>query len=218
MYTPVGKPSDPDAQAAREAVSQKLRELPRVLPPPFGWEELQQRRSRRRAERHPRAVGARSGGARRRALALAACAVLLVEVAVVASRFNRSGPEPERRPARAETAQLARPAARTDTAQPAQSSQPAVAAQGFDALLARADAAERWLASEPDDGPVVRVSTHLAVAHLEDRIASMDDLLNLERLQHARAARLRALQLQRAQLVDSLAQVRYAEILTEEAP
>jgi hypothetical protein len=209
MYPSVGKPRDGERDPAHEAIAQRLRELPHELAPPFDWSELQ-RRSRTRAARGPRASGGsssaerRSGRAGYRSTALAAGTALIAVTVIIAIRFNHRGPAVARAPAR--TSQLVRPAART------------VASPAPEALLARADTAERWLASEPEDGPVVRVSTHLAVAHLEDRLASMDDLLNVERLQHARASRLRTLQLQRAQLVDSLAQVRYAEILADEAP
>ncbi len=193
MHAHLGTPADGEAEAAREAIARQLRELPRALAPPVGWSELQPR-SRIRTGQGPRAI------------ALAACAALLAVAAAVTSRLNRSAPETERPAAGALMARLARPSAGDR------------AAQAPEAILARADRAERWLASEPDDSPIVRVSMNLAVTNLEDRVASMDDLLNLERLQHARAARLRALQLQRAQLVDSLAQVRYAEMLAEGAP
>ncbi|MGB6451709.1 MAG: hypothetical protein WBE92_13230 [Steroidobacteraceae bacterium] len=209
MYPRVGKSPDGERDPAHEAIAQKLRQLPVELAPPFDWSELQ-RRSRMRAARGPRAAGV-SGRAEGlaskvgyRSLALAAGVALIAVAAALAIRFNHDGRAVV--PARAQTALLARPVART------------VASPEPEALLARADTAERWLASEPEDGPVVRVSTHLAVAHLEDRLASVDDLLNVEQLQHARAARLRTLQLQRAQLVDSLAQVRYAEILDDETP
>ncbi len=204
MYSGVGQSPGGERDLARDAIGQRLRKLPSELVPPFDWDELRRR-----------AVGARPGAARHRPIAIAACAAVLILAAVVASRFNfnRSGPEAEHAPSRPDTAQLARPNERV-----ARPREQAVAVTRSDALLAQASTAERWLASEPDAGPIVRVSTRLAVTHLEDSIASMDDLLNLERLQHARASRLRELQLRRAQLVDSLAQVRYAEILSDEVP
>ncbi len=208
MYPSVGQPPDGERDLAGEAIRQRMRDLPSELAPPFSWDELQ-RRSQGRAK-HGRRVGPGRGAVRHRSVAVVGFAAVLVLAAVVASRFNRRGPESEPEPERA--------SARVDTLQLARPSESARAVTAPDALLAQASTAERWLASEPDAGPVVRVSTHLAVTHLEDSIASMDDLLNLERLQHARASRLRALQLQRAQLVDSLAQVRYAEILSDEMP
>lgn len=209
MYPSVGKPRDGERDPAHEAIAQRLRELPGEFAPPFDWSELQ-RRSRMRAARGSRGAAASGSAEGRlsrvgyRSLGLAAGAALIAVTTLLAIRFNQRGPAVA--PGRGQTVELARPVART------------VASPAPEALLARADSAERWLASEPEDGPVVRVSTHLAVAHLEDRLASVDDLLNDERLQHARASRLRTLQLQRAQLVDSLAQVRYAEILADEAP
>ncbi len=209
MYPSVDQRPDGERDLTKEAIAQRLRALRSELPPPFDWGELQ-RRSRARAR-------AKSGA---RTLAIAA---VLALVCVIAIRLNRSGPHPERTTApRAESATRVRPSAPSVTA-PAPELLHAQAPDSLHTqapaeLLARADTAERWLASEPESGPIVQVSTHLAVTHLEDRIASMDDLLNLERLEHARPSRLRTLQLERAQLVDSLAQVRYAEILASETP
>ncbi len=219
MYPSVDQRPDGERDLTKEAIARRLRALRSELPPPFDWSELQ-RRSRARARA--------KGGSR--TLAIAA---VLALVCVVAIRLNRGEPRPERTAApRAESAKRLRPSA-PSVAAPApellQAQAPHAQAPHAQApgslhtqapaeLLARADTAERWLASEPESGPIVQVSTHLAVTHLEDRIASMDDLLNLERLEHARPSRLRTLQLERAQLVDSLAQVRYAEILASETP
>jgi hypothetical protein len=76
-----------------------------------------------------------------------------------------------------------------------------------------AKASERWLASLPAEPTVVSVGTRLAVSNLEDRIAFVDDSLSIERIEGAQPSRLMALQQQRAQLIHSLAQVRYAEQL-----
>jgi hypothetical protein len=82
---------------------------------------------------------------------------------------------------------------------------------------ARADAAERWLASLPDEPVVVHVGTRAAVAGLEDRIAQVDDLLSAARVEGTQPAKLSALEQQRARLVNSLVQVRYAETLVAES-
>jgi hypothetical protein len=82
---------------------------------------------------------------------------------------------------------------------------------------ARADAAERWLATLPDEPVVVHVGTRAAVAGLEDRIAQVDDLLSAARVEGAQPARLSALEQQRVRLVNSLVQVRYAETLVAES-
>ena len=72
--------------------------------------------------------------------------------------------------------------------------------------------AERWLNAQPRSA-IVRVPTQMAVTELEDQIASMDDQLNAMRLAQPHAQQLAVLQQDRAQLVESLAQVRYAQIL-----
>jgi hypothetical protein len=72
--------------------------------------------------------------------------------------------------------------------------------------------AERWLNALPRSA-IVRVPTQMAVTELEDQIAAMDDQLNAMRLAQPPAQQLAVLQQDRAQLVESLAQVRYAQIL-----
>jgi hypothetical protein len=97
------------------------------------------------------------------------------------------------------------------------------AMSGFDAPVSpdnvdsRTDAAERWLASLPSEPIVIRVGTRAAVAGLEDRIAQLDDLLSAVRVEGTQPARLAALEVQRARLVNSLVQVRYAETLVSES-
>jgi hypothetical protein len=61
----------------------------------------------------------------------------------------------------------------------------------------------------------VHVGTRAAVETLEDHIAQVDDLLSAERAGRAPAARVRVLQQERVQLVNSLVQVRYAETLAD---
>jgi hypothetical protein len=60
---------------------------------------------------------------------------------------------------------------------------------------------------------IVRADTYLAVAALEDHIASLDDALNVARLREGPAAVAR-LERTRAELLDSYAQVRYAELVS----
>jgi hypothetical protein len=83
--------------------------------------------------------------------------------------------------------------------------------------LAQAEMSERWLARLPVEPAVMRVGTRTAVADLEDRIAWMDDVLSAERLDAVDHAHIVALQRERARLVNSLAQVRYAETLVAAA-
>jgi hypothetical protein len=77
---------------------------------------------------------------------------------------------------------------------------------------------ESWLAALPHDPAVVRVGANAAVISLQDQIASLDDLLSAERAAGAQPNRLRVLQRRRAQLVSSLAQLRYAELLASVTP
>jgi hypothetical protein len=70
-----------------------------------------------------------------------------------------------------------------------------------------------WLARQPAEPVVVRVGSHITVTNLEDRIAFYDDVLMNERLQGANAEQVKVLQQERARLVSTLAQVRYAEAL-----
>ncbi|HEV2267908.1 MAG TPA: hypothetical protein VGR92_00485 [Steroidobacteraceae bacterium] len=83
---------------------------------------------------------------------------------------------------------------------------------------ARTRAIEGWLAGLPHDHAIVRVGTHAAVGGLQDQIAALDDLMSAERVSGAPPGRLDALERQRAQLVSSLAQVQYAELLASATP
>ena len=60
---------------------------------------------------------------------------------------------------------------------------------------------------------IVRADTYLAVAALEDHIASLDDALNIARLREG-PAEVARLERTRAELLDSYAQVRYAELVS----
>ena len=199
---------EPDATSAD--IARRLRELPPELQPPFDWNELQ-----RRTGLPPRGdLRPRRGAAyplARRAVLLAAGLASIVAAAVLLGRFVGMIDEPPHRDLPTVTQ------SGVPVSTPGEPRAPGKA-RDSEPLLQRASAAERWLASEPDDEPVVQVSTYLAVTALEDRIASVDDQLSAERLGNRQGARVRALQLQRAQLVDSLAQVRYAELLASEVP
>lgn len=74
-------------------------------------------------------------------------------------------------------------------------------------------AIEGWLAGLPHDPAVVRVGAHAAVTSLQDQIAALDDLMSAERVAGANQSRLDALERRRVQLVSSLAQLQYAEML-----
>jgi hypothetical protein len=61
---------------------------------------------------------------------------------------------------------------------------------------------------------IVRADTYLAVAALEDHIASLDDALNVARAYAPRGEEVARLERTRAELLDSYAQVRYAELVS----
>jgi hypothetical protein len=168
-----------------------LRNLPQEIRQPYDWAEFR-RRAREKVE-----VESHRGANNRRYAALAA-AIVLAAVAIAAwVRLARPG-EP----------------ALTDITSVPEFEAPLV---GIDTVDTRADAAERWLASLPSEPPVVRVGTRAAVAGLEDRVAQLDDLLSAARVEGTQPAKLAALEQQRARLVSSLVQVRFAETLVAES-
>jgi hypothetical protein len=77
--------------------------------------------------------------------------------------------------------------------------------------------AQSWLDTHPQRA-LVRVPAQMAVTELEDQIATMDDQLNAVRLAQRPAQQLDLLQRDRAQMVESLAQVRYAQNLLAGLP
>ena len=171
-------------------ISRLLRNLPQEIRQPYDWTEFR-RRSRERTD-----LFARRSASVKKYAALAAVLVLaIVSIAswVRIGHSNMSVP-------------VAGAAVLEDD--------PPIRADNMDA---RADAAERWLASLPDEPVVVHVGTRAAVAGLEDRIAQVDDLLSAARVEGAQPARLSALEQQRVRLVKSLVQVRYAETLVAES-
>lgn len=61
---------------------------------------------------------------------------------------------------------------------------------------------------------IVRADTYLAVATLEDHIASVDDALTVARLVAPRGVEVARLERTRAELLDSYVRVRYAEMVS----
>ena len=165
-----------------------LRELPDDPAGPYDWREFQ-----RRAHAAP-AAAARVAGLR----TLAAAIVIALAVLATAIRIG-VGPRALRPPVAADngTANLAAASSEVPGAE-----RDAVAAQ-------------YWLERLPREPALVRVGPRAAVEALEDHIAQVDDLLTSERAGSAPPARLRVLQQERAQLVSSLLQVRYAETLAD---
>jgi len=76
-----------------------------------------------------------------------------------------------------------------------------------------ANANSLWLASLPAEPAITRLDTRVAVVDLEDHIAWIDDLLNTVQAESAQSPHIRTLQRERAQLIASLAKVRYVETL-----
>jgi len=74
-------------------------------------------------------------------------------------------------------------------------------------------ATSQWLAALPNEPAIVRVGTRGAVIDLEDHIALIDDMLNNAQVESAPPAQIHTLKRERAQLISSLARVRYAETL-----
>lgn len=178
----------PDLDPHTSGLARLLRALPDVAAPP-AYREFERR------ARPPRGRG-HAGGRRLAAAALG----VIVAVAVL---VRLSGAPPGQPP-------VARDAPVTRQAPgPYRDDGP---------LAPRAVAAERWLASLPSEPAVVHVGTRAAVLRLEDRIAQVDDLLSTARSDGDQPVRLRALQQERARLVGTLVQVRYAETLADALP
>lgn len=192
-----GNPVRDDANAIR----QRLRDLPAELPPPTDWAGFRRRGRERAWQKHTVASSAVKW---QHAVAAAALTALIAAMAVLGRSERPESRAVDARQEAAARAQVSRLAA--GQAAPAQRA------------AARARAAQRWLDRQPAEPAIVRVGPRLAVASLEDRIAFVDDVLTDERLEGVGLARLATLQQERARLVSSLAQVRYAEKLATQAP
>jgi hypothetical protein len=179
----------PDIERRQHRMAERLRTLPAEAPPPYEWAEFQRRAQYGRTREH-------SSGA---LPYVAAAALLLIAVGSVALIGHRHG---GRAPL------LARVASVHSRGMP----------ESVPVPDARTQATERWLASLPSEPIIVRFGTRVAVTSLEDRIAQVDDLLTAANFEDVPPARLAALQQERGRLVNSLAQVRYAEALAANAP
>ena len=178
-----------------------LRSLPQEIRPPYDWTEFRCRTSRQRTNAYARE------GANKKKYAAIAAALLLVVVGVAAwIRVTRPG-TPETTESDGISGRDG-PVSVRDTA---------VAGPGTpttpDSVDSRVAAEERWLVSLPSEPIVVRVGTRASVAGLEDRIAQLDDFLSAARVEGTQPVKLAAAEEQRARLVNSLVQVRYAETL-----
>jgi hypothetical protein len=174
-------------------IRQKLRDLPSESAPPIDWDEFKRRQVLKRA---------RLRSAQRRQITQVASVAFVVLGAIAV--WNR-WPAPQTMWAPRATVPVA-----------AIESRPAPRA--WDEAAARSAASERWLAALPEEPVIVRVGTRAAVTNLEDRIAWVDDTLTSMRAQGGEGARASALQYERNRLINSLAQVRYAEVLAADLP
>jgi hypothetical protein len=176
-----------------KALLERLRDLP-PGDAPYGYAEFSHRYARRRIQRTQRPL---------RLLAAAVAVVVagwmvkhglapvISAVSTVAEAPMPQNPPPEFGP-------------------------PPVAARQWPVLLPTANA-QSWLDTHPQRA-LVHVPAQMAVTELEDQIATMDDQLNVVRISQPHAQQLALLQRDRAQLVESLAQVRYAQNLVAGLP
>jgi len=173
---------------AQSNIARALRELPEEQAPPYGFAEFE-----RRAAQRARARTSVAGGPR-------LAAAIVIAVGGIALWVRLGGLHA---PALSERA-AGRGGAETG------------AGVGFERSAAPGTAAmEDWLASLPSEPAIMRVGTRAAVTELEDRIAEVDDLLTAARSERVQPARLHVLQQERARLVGTLVQVRYAETLAD---
>ena len=175
-------------------IARHLRSLPQEIRQPYDWIEFRRRASRQRTNAY-----AREGANKRKYAAIAAALFLVVAGVAAWVRVTR--------PVTPESIESDAISGRDEP----------VPARDAASVDARVDAAERWLVSLPSEPIVVRVGTRAAVAGLEDRIAQLDDFLSAARVEGTQPAKLVAVEEQRARLVNSLVQVRYAETLASES-
>jgi hypothetical protein len=69
------------------------------------------------------------------------------------------------------------------------------------------------VAESPPQPRIVRADSYMAVAALEDHIASVDDALSVARAYSPRGAEVARLERTRSELLDSYSRVRYAEMV-----
>jgi hypothetical protein len=179
----------------QQSLARRLRELPEASAAPYDWREFE-----RRCGGQPAAGRRLAGGRVAVVAAVLALGALAVWIRVGGGAVRPAPPQP------------APPGSAAADVTPARASSESLPPLGAPAAIG-----ERWLESLPSEPAVVRVGTHAAVTGLEDRIAQLDDLLSVERLDEARPGRLLALQHERTRLLGALVQVRYAETLAEES-
>jgi hypothetical protein len=188
--------SKTDPAALDPQLLQRLRDLPDAAAPPYGFSEFSHRYARRRVR------------ATQRPLRLMAAALAVVIGGWLLRHGLGSLIAVDSTLSDVPVTQLAAPADGPYGPPPLGAHSPV--------LLPTANA-ESWLKAHPQRA-LIRVPAQMAVTALEDQIATMDDQLNAVRLSRAPAPQLAVLQRDRAQLVESLAQVRYAQNLVSGLP
>ena len=179
----------------------RLRQLPVEMDPPYHWQEFRRRRDHARSRWSPS-----------KPQVAAAAAVIVLMLGAVAGWLGQSRSNSASGTMTSVSNADLRAAAQVDTP---------VALNKVDEwrpTVSQSRQIEGWLASLPQDPALVRVGTRAAVAGLEDQIARVDDMLTAARLQGDPGTQLAMLQRERAQLLGSLAQVRYAEVLATTSP
>ena len=176
----------PDLNSSPQDLSTLLRALPADAAAPYGYQEFE-----RRAQQRDRRARGLAGGER-----LATACVVAVGLLAVLVRLGAMGGVGHP-PAPGVPVVRSAPGPEDETLPP------------------HAGVAERWLASLPEEPAIVHVGTRAAVLGLEDRIAQIDDLLSTARDSGDAPARLATLRQERARLVGTLVQVRYAEVLAD---
>jgi hypothetical protein len=182
-------------------IAQRLRRLPTESTPPVRWKEFKRRQLLRRA---------RAQTAQRRQFALVAALAVMMVGALALWKYMP--------PLQGTLAQRMAVASLPQHPVPLAWDEAGPRPPTGDEAGSRSLASERWLAAQPAEPVIVRVGTRAEVTNLEDRIAWVDDTLTAMRAKGGEADRARALQYERDRLINSLAQVRYAETLAADLP
>jgi len=188
--------TSPRPPGAMGDISQQLRDLPTEVAPPYDWEEFRRRGRNRKPMRTGNVITWPYA---------AAAAGLTAVVATMAMLATGSGTKVDG---------VSEVSPTTASTESSVIEQPDTHSANGDANVAASRALEtrEWLARQPEP-VVVRAGSRMVVAKLEDRIAWFDDAMTDERLLGASSDHIKVLQQERARLVSSLAQVRYAEAL-----
>jgi hypothetical protein len=190
--------TNPRPRGAAGDISRQLRDLPAEIAPPYDWAEFRRRSGNRALPRKGSNVITWPYAA-----AAAGLTAFVAAMAMLGTGTGSSGGDGDER------------ALTTVNANSSGAAQPNTRAANSDVGAAASQAREtrEWLARQPAEPVVVRAGPRIVVARLEDRIAWFDDAMTEERLHGASSDHIQVLQQERARLVSSLAQVRYAEAL-----